>query len=180
MSLETIYFVAGIVTGLGVIVSLLFVGLQMRQANVLARSEMTSATLDRFTPFWFQLSSDPELARAFQSLIFDGAKVEEPQASQLIYWFAPYINVVRAAYEDHKKGLMDEWALEMVEAQFVLMLRNPFFRSVYEDVSRRSGRSFMGEDAKEWITRIDRQIDALRDDLSRDAEKTEAREGLEG
>jgi len=124
MTLETLYFITQIVAVGAILISLVFVGIQMRDANRLARAQMHHQIADGFTQLMQLVVDDSDdffeafySAEAYQRL--NRSKLETFNARQLAAW-KYYENV----YYQHKNGFVaDEYWQSTTRLMVVLINR---------------------------------------------------------
>ena len=116
--LENLTSIASLIQTFFVILSVFFVGYQIREQNRLTRAANTQTVLALASPFLLQLSQDQNLAK----LWMDGAihyqkldKVEQFRYLQLLFW---WMNLHENIFYQHQNGLIDQqiyagWQIEL-------------------------------------------------------------------
>lgn len=154
MTLENFYYAFEIVGVTAVLASLLFVGIQIRDANRLSRTQMTQDLRSKFLDLMNILIEDPKLAKGVMALenACDGDNDELARRS--VIWIQNYTGIVRGAYEDFQKGLIDDWALRDVETIYFLILNDPVAFAVFKDAGRRLDPTRITENDRNWAKRM--------------------------
>ena len=108
MTLESIYYIGQTIAVVAILISLIFVGIQMRNGNRLARAQMHQQISDSFTQLMQLIIDESDdffdaffSAEAYQRL--NRAKLETYNARQLAAW-KQYENV----FYQHKNGFVAE------------------------------------------------------------------------
>jgi len=89
---------------LGVIASLLFVGLQIRQTNVIARAQTRQALTTEYREFWMALALDPDFDAVRSPALAGG----DSQAS-ILQWVR--LRLLENVYLQFREGVIDETVL---------------------------------------------------------------------
>ena len=160
MNWEAISAVGELIGALAVLVTLIYLATQLRQntdqakqANMIAQADISAQVRARYEVLWHQISADPQLAVAFNKLMFRDEEVDTPDAARLRAWFATYCTVAQSAHIEHLNGLVDDWTLETLEGNVRWFITKPLFNGVYREiVSRGYGMEFK---MRAWADRID-------------------------
>lgn len=91
MTLESIYYIGQTVAVIAIVISLVFVGLQVRQskqqterANIIARTELSKNSLDFFLTTWGQYFATPDDAAFMQKALYSTEPLSE--AEQVMFY----------------------------------------------------------------------------------------------
>ncbi|WP_412061306.1 hypothetical protein [Rubrivirga sp. IMCC45206] len=104
LTLQRVIEVVGLV---GVVGSLLFVGLQIRQSSVATRAATNAAVADAFRDLSLLQASSPALARAFAAHAADPAAAPaEAQVQMLGFWRALF-HIWADVHRQHQNGTVD-------------------------------------------------------------------------
>lgn len=133
MTLETIYYITQILAVLGVIGSLIFVGVQVKQNTAQTRVQNSAHLQDRFDNWWRMVGEDAELAYAYNRLM-KGEKIDPQQAAQLAVFCTMMANVVWTAYIAEKQGTGTGKLTGESEIHYARMITNPFLFSVHKSL----------------------------------------------
>ncbi len=162
MTLEEVYFVAGIITGLGVIVSLVFVGLQIREqvresrlaANFLASTEVRNVLIRRANDDWYL-----ELREKASGGLAGLTPVE---TSRFVLHSGATMRLFEALYYQNRDGRLDDWLWQSIQLPFKQTVSHPAFRSYWQAL----GENFT-QDFQEHVADLGRTITkSLYDDLN--------------
>ncbi|MGD8496323.1 MAG: hypothetical protein PVF05_09055 [Gemmatimonadales bacterium] len=89
---------------LGVIASLLFVGLQIRQTNVIARAQTRQELTDQYREYWMALALDPELEE-----VRSPALAGDDTRASILQWVR--LRLLENVYLQFREGVIDETVL---------------------------------------------------------------------
>jgi hypothetical protein len=125
MTLEEIYFISGIVTGLGVIVSLVFVGVQLRNQNKEARLASGHAIAHEMRSLTLATRDDPEFARIFNHAIESGFDGLDPvEATRVASQLGAFTRLYEEAFNHRNEDLLDQGLWRSVERTLGAMVRS--------------------------------------------------------
>lgn len=143
MSLETLVAVATLVGNITLVITLLFVGLQVRQAERNQRALMQQGRADRIGQQAIEVASDRELAHVFSKGMFEPDKLTREE-------FERYLLIGRAIFvsaEDsflqHKEGMLDATAFQsQITGQRQMMAMWPGARAFWRVMATQYGDAF--------------------------------------
>ena len=152
----------GEVTGaIAVLVTLIYLAVQLRhsteqarQANAIARADISAQVRQRYDALWHQISADPQLAIAFNKIMFRDEEVAYSEAARLMAWFATYCTVAQSAHVEHKNGLVDDLTLATIEVNVRWFIGKPLFNRVYKEIISRETNAEFDRAMKNWADRI--------------------------
>ena len=127
MSLETVYYVSQILAVLGVIGSLIFVGMQMRQANVFARNEVTDRIGQGFSELQQGIMADSELSGVFQRAYAGDSDFSEEEQTKLASYILILIGQTGRMMSAKQSGLLEPMTEESSLRSVCWMLSKPAF-----------------------------------------------------
>ena len=96
---------------LGVIASMVFVGMEIQQNNKLARGQARQALAEIHQEWLFAYSQDAEMYRLFRSRWVDEAELTEDESGRATVIMISYLRRLENVYFQHKEGLVDDSAL---------------------------------------------------------------------
>ena len=131
MTLETLYYLTQILAVLGVIGSLIFVGIQIKQNTEQTRVQNSAHLQDRHDNLWRMVGEDAELAYAYDRLS-KGEKIDPRQAAQLAVFCNMMANVAWTAYIAEKQGTGTSKLAGEAEIQYVGMITNSLLFSAHK------------------------------------------------
>ncbi|GLQ21741.1 hypothetical protein ACFFUB_09040 [Algimonas porphyrae] len=131
MTLEIVYYVSQILAVVGVIGSLLFVGLQMRQANMLARNEVSDRISNAFSDKVEMILSDPELSHIFAHAMNGQSDFSVEEFTRLSLFGPILVNLVRSAMSAKAQRLFEPVAEETAFQTICWFLSKPAFSKVW-------------------------------------------------
>ncbi|NKC01245.1 MAG: hypothetical protein GKR90_22490 [Pseudomonadales bacterium] len=114
MNWDAIGAVGEIVGAVAVLVSLVFVGLQVRQSadqtrksNVLARADMTERVMRTMGDTVSELARHTELASAFRKVMFESSELTPIEQTTVLTYLNVWLQRHRTAYLSVSDGLID-------------------------------------------------------------------------
>lgn len=131
MTLETLYYLTQILAVLGVIGSLIFVGVQVKQNTEQTRVQNSAHLQDRHDNWWRMVGEDAELAYAYTRL-FKGEKIDPRQAAQLAVFCNMMANISWTAYIAEKQGTGTGKLAGEAEVHYARMITNPLLFSAHK------------------------------------------------
>lgn len=157
MSLESAYYVTQILAVGLILLSLVFVGLQLRQSNRLARADMTQRSIDRFFAPMEIMAQDPDLAPQYAKVL-KGESPKSPAIEARLNWFfSLMLQAHIGSWTIEQDGLVDERTIDARTNTIVRMIAAPHFQKEWERTKAR------GMFPREYSDFIDR---ALADRIS--------------
>ncbi len=156
---------------IAVLITLIYLAVQLRQnteqarqANMIARADISAQVRQRYDALWHQLSADPQLAVAFNKIMFRDEEVGYPEAARLMAWFGNYCTVAQSAQVEHENGLVDDMTLHTLEENVRWFIGKPLFRAVYREIVERAADTETGIDMQSWMDRIEGSANARGSD----------------
>jgi hypothetical protein len=141
MSLSDLASLGSFVSGLAVIVTLVFLLIQMRQIDRNQRSSMQLGRAVRHNDLVLR-QTDPEIARVFVKAVSDPESLNDVETQMFCaFIFADFQNW-EDTFIQHRAGLIDAEGLESDEARLRVMLRNPAYRAMWQIVAQTFGHRF--------------------------------------
>lgn len=92
---------------LGVVASLIFVGLELRHANFLAESASVSEINNQFNELNLLVVQQPGFAELLYQYDSDPSTVSSAMRQQIMFWAISWFNVYDAAWKSHQLGIID-------------------------------------------------------------------------
>ena len=134
MNWDAISSIAEIVGAIGVILSLLYVGRELRQSNAMARTA-TRQEINATTNSWAMgIATSPTLSEGFakvhyQDFVRDDAS--DVEKIRLAYALFALISNQHYIYEQWKEGILNEIELDERLGPGSVLLTRPYLRSVW-------------------------------------------------
>ncbi|MCH7741771.1 MAG: hypothetical protein IIB71_03795 [Proteobacteria bacterium] len=149
MNWEMIGSIGEITAALGVILSLIYVGRQLKQTNTIARSSFRQELGSQANNWAMSIASSPSLAEALAKVHFEDFKRNDatgPERMHIAYALVGLVGQVFFAFEHWKEGILtDEQFAELYSPRNALLSR-PYLRSVWPQL-----RPGYPEDFNEWF-----------------------------
>lgn len=139
MKLEKWALVAEVVGGIAIVLSLVFVGLQIRSSTQLSRAMAYERNIDSLNDWRLELIGDPELTSllgTFSGVLSANATATEVNEFRLNLLLNVIFGVYEKSYFAEKIGIMgpDEWA--RFESQACLNRSRALDRGLWENMER--------------------------------------------
>ena len=151
MDLEKIYFVSQTLAAIGVIISIIYLAIQLRQNTKASKTNAVYTTMSELRSM-FELfhTSNNSLARIFAKAAVSTDLDPEEKVLWYTLLYTNFIRIFENSYELMKKGDLDQNNREALEAMLT-------------DVSKMKAFSMYWEDRKHWVSKkfrdyIDNQI----------------------
>lgn len=134
MNWEMAGSIAEMIGAIGVILSLLYVGRQLRQSNVMARSATRQEINSSLSSWATNVAVSPSLAEAFakvqyHDLVREDASDEEK--IQIAYAYFGFIAQQHFMYAQWQEGIITEQELDELLGPGSALLETPYLRSVW-------------------------------------------------
>lgn len=150
MSLSGVAAIGSLVSGMAVLVSLVYLALQVRQTERNQRALMNQGVITR-TVELIMLNNDPRLNELLSKVYAGEATFSAPEIQLLRNHIRARLINIQDAYLQHRSGLTDQITFDNALAAARNMLSQPVFRAIWKSV--RTAR------APEWIAYVDKLIE---------------------
>ena len=134
MGWDAIGAIGEIAGAFAVLVSLIFVGLQVRHSaeqtktsNLLARADMSERLLHTIGDTVIELARNPELAKAFRKVMFERTELTPLERTLVGSYFNVWLMRHRAAFISASNGLIDAQLVREIDATTQWYLTAPEF-----------------------------------------------------
>jgi len=107
MSLTDLANLAQIVAAIGVVVSLLYVGYQIRQNTSAVRSAAAQTVHEHFAKWYQMVAADPELARITATGLRDYSSLNEQERVRFISAFMSFLSYTQNAFLKWREGSLE-------------------------------------------------------------------------
>ncbi len=149
MNWEMIGAIGEITAGIGVILSLVYVGRQLKQTNTMARSSFRQELGSQANHWAMSIASSPSLAEALAKVHFEDFERNDatgPDRMHIAYALVGLVGQIFFAFEHWKEGILtDEQFAELYSPRNTLLSR-PYLTSVWPQL-----RPGYPEDFNEWF-----------------------------
>jgi hypothetical protein len=156
MSLEEIFYISQTAAAVAVVTSLIYLALQVRQAERIQRAIMQQGRADRASQGALALA-DPELARVFRHGMSGDTELTRDEFTQWSLICRALLLSGEDSFLQHKAGLLDKPAFDSYVAGARFYLASPGLRAVWKI----SGAQF-GRDFREFVSSIVEKTPAVR------------------
>lgn len=145
---ERRFDIGRLLSAAGVVLSLVFVGLQLRDNTAAVRAQARQAIAERSATVIYSVAENPELARAFRLLWGDSVPGEHLSAFDSVQASWAMFGLVRHlenAYLQVQEGVIDRSALDTYGFRNNEWLQTQRFREWWPSVSPRFDERFVSE-----------------------------------
>ena len=104
MSIMELGALGEFVASLGVIGSLIFVGLQMRQNTATLSTSVSSIFMEKYQQFMDPIAASVEAARVFRIGLYEPDRLDEDENLQFEYLMAKFLMVAEGMLALHREG----------------------------------------------------------------------------
>jgi hypothetical protein len=149
--LEQLSYVAQILGAVAVVLSLIYVGRQLKLTNAMSRSAVRQAISGQFTEFMMGVAASPELAEAVAKILYDGRTrddVTPTERVQLASCYGAILDRLYLAYEQQKDGILTPEEVDAVYRPGNVWMTTPFLASLWPRL-----RTSWPPDFVEWFER---------------------------
>ena len=134
MNWEMIGSIGEITAAIGVILSLLYVGRQLKQTNIMARSSFRQELGSQANNWAMSIASSPSLAEALAKVHFEDFERNDataPERMHIAYAFTGLVGQIFFAFEHWKEGILTEEQLAELYSPRNALLSRPYLASVW-------------------------------------------------
>ncbi len=140
-----------LIGGIAIIVSLIYVGRQLKQSNSMARSAVRRELSSELNVWATSIASSPSLTEALAKVHFHSLKREDAtdqERVQIAYIFVGIVGQLHFAYEQCKEGIMTERELEEYLGSSTELFSKPYLASLWPVLHKSYPTDF-----NEWFER---------------------------
>jgi len=169
MTLESIYLLAGILTGVGVLISLIFVGMQIRAATTLAKLEISDRVIAVHQDVINSAISDPVMGAPILRANAGQEDFTEEEWGTISFFVANISSTIRGALDAKRRGLFEPEAEEFVWRAMCYYLSKPAYARAWRWHIRSgiSGNALAEATNAEFNKRYPELADSLRVDTAK-------------
>lgn len=146
---QQIAYFAETLAAVGVMLSLVYVGRQLKLTNAMSRSTVRQSLSGQMTDFQMSIASSPELAEAVAKMMYAGPvldEVTEVERVQLVLCYAAIIERLHLAYEQQKDGILLPDEVDAIYPSENRWMKTPFLASLWPRL-----RETWPQDFAEWF-----------------------------
>lgn len=146
---EQIAYIAQTLAAVGVMLSLVYVGRQLKLTNAMSRSTVRQSLSEQMTAFQMSIASSPELAEAVAKMMYAGPvldDVAEVERVQLALCYGAIIERLLLAYEQQKDGILLPDEVDAIYPSRNRWMKTPFLATFWPIV-----RESYPPDFSEWF-----------------------------
>jgi hypothetical protein len=127
--LEQIAYLSEILAAIGVIISLVYVGRQLKLTNSTSRSMLRQSMSVLLTDLTMSVAASPELAAAVSKVLSEGrtrAELTSTERTQISGCYGAIIDRLYLAFEQRKDGLLTDEELEALYRPGNMWMTTPY------------------------------------------------------
>ena len=133
MTLESIYYIGQTIAVVAILGSLIGVFVQMRQANRLARAQLTSSSQDLIADHTRYVIENDTFARIYHQAMFTSKRLTDEECTRYISWAEKGLMNLERVYNLHRNHLVEPDIVRRLEAMMVWQLQmSPLSRAGWE------------------------------------------------
>lgn len=133
MTLENIYFIASTIAAVGVVVSLVFVGIQVRQNTIATRSAAAQAVSSSFAKWYGAVRSDPGMATIAVNGLRDYDSLNDLDRTRLVSYFMEFNLSMQDAFYKWQDGALSSELWHAWEVVSLNMFSTPGGKTFWND-----------------------------------------------
>ena len=149
MTLQEVASIAEIAGGFAVVISLIYVGLQVRQNTAAVRSATAQAVHDNYAAWYLNLSNDPALNDLVIKGLKDYASLDQTEKARFIDTFMAFSSYGQNAFYQWKQGTLSPQLWVGWEALIMNLVGTPGGREFW----RERGYTF-GNEYRDYIINV--------------------------
>ena len=133
--LEQLVGLAELIGAAGVILSLLYVGRQLKQTNAMSRSAARQALSSQFNGWAMGIATSPDLAQSLAKVSFDGLvrnTASDLERIQIGYAYAAIVEQVHMAWQHEKDGILTEKETNELYQPSGALFDRPYMLSLWD------------------------------------------------
>jgi hypothetical protein len=133
MTLESIYYIGQTVAVIAILGSLIGVIVQMRQANRLARAQLTSSSQDLIADHTRYVVENNAFSKIYHQAMFTSKRLTDVECTRYISWVEKGLMNLERVYNLHRNHLVEPDIVRRLEATMVWQLQiSPLSRAGWE------------------------------------------------
>ena len=133
MTLEEIYYIGQTVAVVALLISILFVGYQIRQNTKAIRATSHHAITDSFNQINALIIGDPKIARLWRLGMAGSSELNEDEATSFSLMALAYMRIFETLYYQYKNGTMDRKLFDAELNTLKWTAANPGFREWWRE-----------------------------------------------
>ena len=136
MDIQDAAAIAEIVGSIAVVISLVYVGVQIRQNTISQNALMHQQLMDSQNEVNRNISSNPEVNALIEKATKDLGALTNEEIRQLRFAYFGFFNIWHIAYQNYQRGMLEKPVLQEWERGAAWMLStDPAAKSVWDDLS---------------------------------------------
>jgi hypothetical protein len=133
--IETLSQIGELVGGFGALAALVYLALQIRQNNIIARAQARQSLIDTWSAGNWDLARDYELLTAFAAGLSLWPDIPNDQRTKFDLGMSRFIANIQNGLLLHETGLLDRKVLDEISAYMVISVLSPGGRQWWDETS---------------------------------------------
>jgi len=142
MSLSDLASIGSLVSSIAVVISLVYLSVQVRQAE---RNQQASIRLARATRIidLFMGTTEPSLADAVARGMQGSEDMTDTQIAQFTAYASARLSAAEDSFYQYREGVLNEFSFDAMRNSLGLVMAVPAMRVIYKQIRGRMGREFV-------------------------------------
>ena len=136
MSIMELGALGEFVASLGVIGSLIFVGLQLRQNTATLSTSVSTIWMDKYIQYMEPIAASVEVARVFRTGLYDPESLDDDETLQFEHLIGRFVMVMEGMLTLHREGALSDDRYEAVKGDIRSLLGSPGGLRVFDSLAR--------------------------------------------
>ena len=133
--IETLSQFGELAGGLGALFALIYLALQIRQNNVIARAQARQTLIENWSSGTWDLARDGQLLASFAAGLRDWPDIPDDQKTQFDLGMSRFAENLRNGLLLHEANLLDQAVLEEISTYMVISVMSPGGRRWWNETS---------------------------------------------
>jgi hypothetical protein len=143
---------------LGVIASIIFVGVEIRQNSVATRAATDAAVSDAFRELNLVLASSPDLAAAFAAAADNPAGAPSEAQTMMLSFYRALFHIWSNGHRQHLNGTIDPAIFRAIVQEISTYAGDAYSDAEIDDIDRRRRLTRWAWDSERFIFNSDFQV----------------------
>lgn len=132
MTLETIYYIGQTIAVGAILISLIAIYWQQRQANIIARTENAEVLGGNYADTLKAVMENEDLATIFRKVMFGEGDLTPVEQTRILIYFSIMLSGHRSIWGASQNGLLADMNMKDMDANTAWYLTRPLFRAEWK------------------------------------------------
>ncbi|MEM7220971.1 MAG: hypothetical protein AAF515_21605 [Pseudomonadota bacterium] len=132
MTLEDVSNIGELIGGIGVLVSLIYLAIQVRQNTLAQRAESRLAATRSWTEWYVLGAQDPEIVRIMNDGFLNPSELTSADRGRFLWMVGTIASKIEEMYSQHKAGLIDDSLWNKYRGVLAVQLENPLAKEWWD------------------------------------------------